>query len=595
MCSKVAEACKWTIGGRELRFDRQRLLLLFLTSILAVYLAFVAFQPTQLQDIIRNYGYYIITAAFVMFVYYAVRTWSSGRGREGVPNERWLWLWVGVGTLLLWGGDFFRFKVLFDEYVLQATSLSMHLDKHVSTPMRAHWLQGSFLLLDGYLDKRPYFLPYLVSLIHDITGYRVANVLFLNALLVPIFLWMVSRVALFFGGLRAAFCVTALLSTLPILAQVGSCGGMEMLNLTMMAVVLHAMVLYISEQSSVRLGYLCFGIVLFAQCRYESIVFVAAVALVLVFVWIRSGRIDLPVALLVTPLFMVPLVWQSRYVDISPSLWELKAGQSARFSVEYLQGNLEGMGNFFFAVGHKFPSSLLLTILGIFGAPILMGALFNKYRARRSMRSEWFALLAMGVMTLMLMGLFLFYYWARMDDFLACRFSLPIYLMLALAAALGISRSADGRPWVMKAFIWLWVINLSAFYFPLAANRVSTVTNMVSAEVSWEVDYINALPKVPRLIIGHSALPWIVNGYATVGMLRASNRNQQIEYHVREGTFHEVLVVQLLTPTSIEGDFTVLEFSTVPDDWKLETLAVKRFGGRLVRISRRVFDEVPKT
>ena len=86
-----------------------------------------------------------------------------------------------------------------------------------------------------------------------------------------------------------------------------------------------------------------------------------------------------------------------------------------------------------------------------------------------------------------------------------------------------------------------------------------------------------------------SPLPWVVNQYSAVGLRRAEARREQIEFHVREGTFHEVLVIQLLTPTSIEGDYAVCEGSAVPEAWHLETLETKRLGGRLVRISRVIF------
>ena len=41
------------------------------------------------------------------------------------------------------------------------------------------------VVLDTFLDKRPYFFAFLVSLVHDLTGYRIANIFLVNVALAP--------------------------------------------------------------------------------------------------------------------------------------------------------------------------------------------------------------------------------------------------------------------------------------------------------------------------------------------------------------------------------------------------------------------------
>src|SRR6185436_13954345 len=77
----------------------------------------------------------------------------------------------------------YGFKILMDEVMLLGTSMGMHFDKHPLVPVRGHDLQGAFQLIDGQLDKRPLFQPFLVSLLHDLTGYRPENVFALNTAL----------------------------------------------------------------------------------------------------------------------------------------------------------------------------------------------------------------------------------------------------------------------------------------------------------------------------------------------------------------------------------------------------------------------------
>jgi hypothetical protein len=55
-----------------------------------------------------------------------------------------------------------------------------------------------------------------------------------------------------------------------------------------------------------------------------------------------------------------------------------------------------------------------------------------------------------------------------------------------------------------------------------------------------------------------------------------------------QGTFHEILVSQALRPTTPDGNFGVDPDDLLPAGFRLETLAEKRFGGRMERLSRLV-------
>lgn len=52
---------------------------------------------------------------------------------------------------------------------------------------------------DNYIDKRPLLYPFLVSLAHDLTGYRVLNAFLVNVALHPLLLglawWLARRLA----------------------------------------------------------------------------------------------------------------------------------------------------------------------------------------------------------------------------------------------------------------------------------------------------------------------------------------------------------------------------------------------------------------
>jgi hypothetical protein len=63
-------------------------------------------------------------------------------------------------------------------------------------------------------------------------------------------------------------------------------------------------------------------------------------------------------------------------------------------------------------------------------------------------------------------------------------------------------------------------------------------------------------------------------------------KGEQIRYHMGQGTFKDVLVSQAIRPTSKEGAIRVDPDDLMPPNYHLQTIAEKRFGGRIARLSR---------
>ena len=103
---------------------------------------------------------------------------------------------MAAGGSVLLVHESFGFKIVMDELMLLGTSMSMHLDRVALTPLRGNDIQGAFVVLDGIVDKRPLFFPFLVSIVHDLSGYRPENAFFLNGLLTFVLLgltWSLGR------------------------------------------------------------------------------------------------------------------------------------------------------------------------------------------------------------------------------------------------------------------------------------------------------------------------------------------------------------------------------------------------------------------
>src|SRR6185436_2307184 len=107
-------------------------------------------------------------------------------------------------------------------------------DKLAITPLRGNDVQGVFVILEGIVDKRPLFFPFLLSLVHDVGGYRPANAFILNGILSFVFLGLVFVTGRMLAGRVAGWLGVALFAGLPLLAQNSTGGGFELLNLVML-------------------------------------------------------------------------------------------------------------------------------------------------------------------------------------------------------------------------------------------------------------------------------------------------------------------------------------------------------------------------
>ena len=569
---------------------RKRLLWFGLSGLVAVGLGFVAVSPQDGQLLITYGGYYYMLGLFGLFVAYAVRVaqsrrevWSAWLRRPGWPAA----VIIAATAFALWSDPFLH-KVLFDEYVLQATAFHMHATKEIGTVVRAYDFDGTWLPIDTFLDKRPYFFTFLLSLVHDLTGFRVANVFFLNAACTAGFLGLTYWFARTLTGRAGGLLAVALLVTMPLFGQNATGAGMEMHNLMMLVLVMCLALLYLRAPDDDRLALLCLGTVLLAQSRYESVIFAGPVAAIVVLGWWRAGRVVLPWAAIATPLLLVPYAWHNRYVSAAPALWQLGEGQQSRFSTRYLAGNLKAAVEFFFNTSPALANSWYLSALGCAGLAYGLLVLVRRIRRREAVSPGTTVTVLFGVGVAGNFALLMFYYWSQLTEPIAARFALPACLMLALLAAVLVHRLDRRWPASRAAFLGVGVFLLVSA-LPAMARRLYTSQNLVMQEVNWEREIFLTRPKGYDLFISNkSSIPWILWQTPSLNLSSARLRGEQLRYHLAQGTFREILVAQALRPTTREGKFGVDPDDLLPDGFRLETLAEKRFGGRMARVSRLV-------
>jgi hypothetical protein len=571
--------------------DPRRLLLFALCGAAAVYVGYFAIPTIPAGHMIILGGYYYILGVFSLFIFYALRLARSRSGviKSWIHRPGFAGIAIAGGLLFAVWSDSFKHKILFDEYVIQGTAYTMHLTKQVSTVVRAYKIEGTWLIIDPFLDKRPYFFPFLVSLIHDFTGYRIANLFALNVALAGALLGLLYWFAREAAGRGPAILAVALMATMPLFGQNATGAGMDLHNLTMVALVACLAVLYLRAPTDDRLSALVLSTVLLTESRYESVIFVLPVAFIVGAGWVRAGRAILPWPVIIAPLLLVPYAWHSRVLAAEPIFWQLQPGQTSAFGFSNILNNLQGDLTFLFNFrSTELTNSWYLSVLGVAGLGWAGFASVRGLVRRPSTEIPAVAVvgIAFGAGVAVHFAVTLFYWWARFDDTMASRFSLPLCLTFAVLAAVLVKGLGEHRvPALRIAAMGLGVWMLTGG-MPAMARKLYTDENLAMQELDWEHSIIESRPGPVLMISNKSTIPFILWRIEAIISAVGAQKGEQIRYHMGQGTFKDVLVAQALRPTSKQGDFGVDPDDLMPPGYHLQTIAEKRFGMRIARLSR---------
>jgi hypothetical protein len=107
-------------------------------------------------------------------------------------------------------------------------------------------------------------------------------------------------------------------------------------------------------------------------------------------------------------------------------------------------------------------------------------------------------------------------------------------------------------------------------------------------ELEWELERVKALRSQHSilLITNKALVAFLLDRIPATTISRASQRAEEIRWHMQQGTFDDVLVSQVVRPTSENGAPVIDPDDALPNNFRLTTLEMKRFGGRWIRISR---------
>jgi hypothetical protein len=540
--------------------------------------------------IVRRFTYAVLLLTAALFALALIRLWRARVGT--LPPRRELLAagsLIGLCSALAISAEPFRCKVIFDEYVLQGTALNLHHHRIASTFAGGYPVLGEFLPFRNYLDKRPGFYPFLVSLIHDLTGHRPSNAFLLNALLYPLALVLAYFVGRRLHGPWGGRLAVVLLGTLPLLGQNATGSGMDLLNVCMILAVAGLAGAYLRQPDPARLTALVLGGVLLAHARYESALYVAPVGIIVLLGWWRQRAVVLSWPAVAAPLLLLPITLQAKVMSHTPMSWELKPGMDSRFGWAHVAGNLKGAALYLFSRSQLHSNSILLSVLGVLGVACLAVLLLRRHPFDPASKEDRAALLWLAAAALANTALLQFYFWSRFDDPMASRLSLPLALVLVFAAVLAAGELRGRVRGLSAALVAAGLLGLLAAGARYAKPLYSTTG---TERVEWELGVVAGRPPADRLVLCNwSTLPLVM---AEIPALRIEDLDEalpRLRHCLRESLFDEILVVQSgkpLAPGEGDGGIEIIPDDRLPAGFELQTLAERRFASKITRISRLV-------
>jgi hypothetical protein len=568
---------------------RTKLIIAATIAVLTLVARFAVISPATASFLIIKCGYWAVAITFAGFAGLLIRHLSGlgGMIKQWRVHRAGL-LCVLAAGIYLQSNEPRKFKVLFDEFVISGVARNMHFDREATFPWRAHYFNGRLIIMGNGVDKRPFFFPFIISLVHDLTGYRPENVFYINAGLAVILLLLVYAMGFTLGGTRLGCLGVLLLAGLPLIAQNATDGGYELANLVMILTLYFLGSFYYRSPGARGLDLFILTAVLLAQVRYESILYVLVVVAVVMCKWYHEKQITLTWMAVLSPVMLLMPLLSNEVLSTTAGFLQTKADQSF-LSLHYLSDN--AIRAIFFLYNPSFDStnSVLLSVVGTLGAAFFLLLVAQKAKQWFSERKDELVLAFVFGVTGVNTFLVLCVFWGHWDDPMVSRFSLPLQLLMVVVLLRVSMEFLKSRPmprWpLLVAGVWIVL-----FAAPASARKYATDGIVTSREYSWLAEYLAHKDPSTVLTITGSSLGPILENMPAISIETAKQYRWQVKACLGSEFYKEIVILQRFEMNLKTGKYEETGPSRLGPGFKLETIAERYFRPNMVSRLSRVVD-----
>ncbi|MFZ2960671.1 MAG: glycosyltransferase family 39 protein [Candidatus Ozemobacteraceae bacterium] len=472
------------------------------------------------------------------------------------------------------------FRILADETNLMGTASAMY-DEHAfyNPTQRTHYYEGMQNTISREWDKRPLFFPFMVYLAHSFLGYRETNGFVVNAIcsffLLFSFYLLLNR---FFTRFLSVLGMI-ILAAFPLLVLWMTSWSFEIPNL------LFGVLAFLSFERLTRTGSakdaetLVFTLILLAQIRYESVLFLVVLFPVGAYFLKREEVGALSWRILLVPMLLLPSVWQ-RMVSFNQGAFQMTNGKSP-FSFEWFGPNLQYAWNFFTAERVAYgtiPLVFYCSFVGLFAAVWWYISNRKEWTAR-----AWLipgsAITVFGLNAAILFG----YYWGNLTLQYAMRLGL-IFVPFMIASCVFLLDCITDRGRQARVWLIVGVCSLPIWYWSSAGANEAVREILIFREftaVRRFLDY--SFPRKDVVVISDLSNLYIPFRWSAVGNAYANASVNDLLTNLKNGLFQNFITVQRIGYA--DGKPSLGTF--LDPKFELETLYETQYSAEeMLRISR---------
>ncbi len=514
------------------------------SGVFAGVLGFAAFDRARMVELFTWGGFYFILASFVLWAVTMLRRSRLACGWSG------LWREHGVAALLalaLVGCAFLAsppaFRILFDEANLAGIAMGMYEERSVAIPENGYFAGGVYTGVTRVLDKRPLTFPFLMYAADALFGTRGASGFVVNfaagwAALV-LFSMLLRR---WFSPCWARLGIV-LLGSYPQFVLWTTSSGFEMLNLAFILLAFYLLDVFVETRRAGDAERLAMTLVLLAQCRYESTLFLAVLLPLIPLLLPREEYGRLSPAVLVLPLLLVPVAWQ-QMLFFRADEHQLDTGGPI-FSLAYVLPHVGKALTCLSGAQERFGMSAPLFWVAVAG---LAAGVWQAIR-RQLWRERRFLIVAVAwCCSYGLLSLTQFAY--HMGDLTApitmrlALVYLPALVFFSLCAARALTRRQPG----LRAWLWSAALALLLFAWPVAGKDQALRTLNAYRNYERSLQYLrDNYPRRDVLVLAERGHLYLIHGYSSINFLFAGDNLARLLEMRQAGLFQDVLAIQEVT------------------------------------------------
>ncbi len=557
------------------------LILLFALIDFAAILAITIIHRPWMNYAFTHFSYYIILALTL--------TWALCLVNLAVEKKANLTLffrtyWRGIAFSLALATLVFvsvpkYFRVLSDETNLLSVAKSMTYERQVRNITEGRWYYEMFWPTASSTEKRPFLFPFFTSLMHTFFGYRVANVFALNYVVLSITLFLLYLLIRFYLGELLAFASLILVVAQPVFSLSATSGSYELFNLLFILASLISLRFFLRNPNSQAFVVLVFNLVMLANVRYESGLFLLVTALVLCFSGYMRSSFFKP-SLVLVPFLLLPLIWQRIIMLNEPDpnfsgswLSALKFHYAWKNTVLFFKYILDCSGHWGYA-GIVNAAGLLAVVY--FLVFLLIGPQgLNK-------RQEKPVLLMTSVISIfVLFGIAIIYQGGINDHPMQGRLYLPILIVLSVLPIFFFAQIVkDHHKLSIPVFIGALIIFI--YYHPMAVEDRLTNNLMIIREFRYVDDFLKKNADKNSLIICGRPGQIEVYNYGAISYTTANQEASTLLRQYKNHLFSSIYVIQSISYQTNSP----LQDNIVDSRYSLETVSeLQMLGSYYFRIS----------